>query len=151
MNIKEIREIVDAISGSSITQFLYENCKNTLHLVNVPPTQQPPVQEAISSAELINVISPYVGRVRYHDSEEQVVGEPRLVCVGDIVEPRQELAFVCAVGVHNAIRVPPDFRGIVREVHYPTRYSDGYETIVEYGELLFVLEVLERIEQKEEK
>ena len=141
MEISDIKELINEISKSQISDFVYEengvklslSKGNITNVIQEMPEKKSYVVEQAASQETDydneNVIkSPLVGTVYMAPSEDE---EP-FVSVGDRVKKGQTLAIVEAMKLMNEIE--SEYDGVIKEICVEN------ESPVEFGQILFVIE-----------
>ncbi|MDD5948238.1 MAG: acetyl-CoA carboxylase biotin carboxyl carrier protein [Lachnospiraceae bacterium] len=142
MTVQEIKELIQAVSNSDITEFKYNDEQSGLFLkkkVQVVAATEMPVSatlvktgetavvEATGQPEGNLVCSPLVGTAYLAPAEDAEV----FVQVGDTVKKGQTLAIVEAMKLMNEIE--SDYDGTVQEI-----LVENGQT-VEYGQPMFVI------------
>lgn len=141
MEISDIKELINEISKSQISDFVYEengvklslSKGNITNVIQEMPERKSYVVEQAASQETDydneNVIkSPLVGTVYMAPSED----EDPFVSVGDRVKKGQTLAIVEAMKLMNEIE--SEYDGVIKEICVEN------ESPVEFGQILFVIE-----------
>ncbi|MSS62924.1 acetyl-CoA carboxylase biotin carboxyl carrier protein [Velocimicrobium porci] len=137
MELKEITDLITAVSKSSLSEFSLEegNLKLTLKAKNLSILENDFNTDTEKKSELkpkqekngITITSPLVGT--FYDSPSPSA-EP-FVKVGDKVEKGQTIAIIEAMKLMNEIEA--EYDGIVTDVLVEN------EAVVEYGQPLFVI------------
>lgn len=131
MEIKELTQLIEAVSASDLTGLKYEEGGMKLHLtkkqekVQAAVVSQEPEPVPAKSAGVNVVTSPLVGTFYAAPSE----GAEAFVAVGDQVQKGQTLAIIEAMKLMNEIE--SEYDGVIEEICV----SNGQA--VEYGQELF--------------
>lgn len=131
MEIKELTQLIEAVSASDLTGLKYEEGGMKLHLtkkqekVQAAVVSQEPEPVPVKSADANVVTSPLVGTFYAAPSEDAEA----FVVVGDQVKKGQTLAIIEAMKLMNEIE--SEYDGVIEEVCV----SNGQA--VEYGQELF--------------
>lgn len=144
MELKELTELINAVSKSSLSEFTLEegNLKLTLKAERIQQVTVASDPAIMAKVESVSVQSPALSENKSgHEVKSPLVGtyynapspdaEP-FVQVGDSVEKGQTLAIIEAMKLMNEIECEQD--GVIKEILVEN------ESIVEYGQPLFIIE-----------
>lgn len=144
MELKELTELINAVSKSSLSEFTLEegNLKLTLKAERIQQVTVASDPTVIAKVESVAVQSPALCENKSgHEVKSPLVGtyynapspdaDP-FVQVGDSVTKGQTLAIIEAMKLMNEIECEQD--GIIKEILVEN------ESIVEYGQPLFIIE-----------
>lgn len=136
MELKEIVDLITAVSKSSLSEFSLQegNLKLTLKAEQLKNDSISPVPSVLSNEIKNNhqIISPLVGTFYNSPSPE---AEP-FVKIGDKVKKGQTIAIIEAMKLMNEIEA--DYEGTVTDILVTN------ESVVEYGQPLFTISCSEK-------
>lgn len=136
MELKEIVDLITAVSKSSLSEFSLQegNLKLTLKAEQLKNDSISPVPSVLSDEIKNNyqIISPLVGTFYNSPSPE---AEP-FVKIGDKVKKGQTIAIIEAMKLMNEIEA--DYEGTVTDILVTN------ESVVEYGQPLFTISCSEK-------
>lgn len=136
MELKEIVDLITAVSKSSLSEFSLQegNLKLTLKAEQLKNDSISPVPSVLSDEIKNNyqIISPLVGTFYNSPSKE---AEP-FVKIGDKVKKGQTIAIIEAMKLMNEIEA--DYEGTVTDILVTN------ESVVEYGQPLFTISCSEK-------
>lgn len=144
MELKELTELINAVSKSSLSEFTLEegNLKLTLKAERIQQAAFASEPAVMTKVETVSIQNPVLSENKSgHEVKSPLVGtyynspspdaEP-FVRVGDTVTKGQTLAIIEAMKLMNEIECEQD--GVIKEILVEN------ESIVEYGQPLFIIE-----------